>query len=219
MANHTTPTTAAIDARVAELRTLAERAPDIAQDAVWAWLVRLGKQLPDRSAEAELAELFRHGVPGDAVDGQTEGAVLGFPTPAPGMDVAGRLGQLFAGTFVKVANPWLGKRFVRAEKRGTNSVNAAVFVIKLLAPQYRLRKAGDHYEGFDMRTWVAPSSLDPATQVLVIDYQENNPIVMNRIVDELVEVVPHTYLGKMTWTQDGGSKLWAYFALKSPIEA
>ena len=112
-----------------------------------------------------------------------------------------------------------GKRFVRDEKRGTNSVTRPALAVKLIAPAYGLRKTVDHYEGFEMRNWVEPSSLDPDTQVLVIDYRANNPWPMTRIRDELVEVVPNSYLGKMIWCQKGGNKLWAYFALRTPVEA
>lgn len=213
----TTTKAFAIADRVASLRELAVSDPQSAQDAAWAWFQRLGKSLPDIAAEAELAELFRNSTSGDTVNGQTEGIVLGFPAPHPEMDLLGRTGRAFAERFVKRANPWLGKRFIREEQRGTNSVTMAALVVKVIAPNYGLHKVGDHYEGFDMRNWVAPSSLDPATQVMVIDYQINNPWPMSRIIDELVEIVPNTYLGKMVWTQKGGNKLWAYFALKTPV--
>jgi hypothetical protein len=54
--------------------------------------------------------------------------------------------------------------------------------------------------------------------VLVIDYEpvESNPrLVIRRIRDELVEVSPGMYLGKMLWRRrDGRHTLLAYFALR-----
>lgn len=184
---------------------------------MWGWLTRLGKQLPGAAAQEELAELFRTSSPATAVDGQTEGLVVGFMPRAARMDPVGQTVHLLGDQLTSRINLWLGKRFVRSEQRGTNSVTGLAQAVRLIAPTYALRKTGDHYEGFDMRNWVEPGLLDPDVDVLVIDYQENNPWPMTHIRDELVEIVPNTYLGKMLWLQDYGATLLAYFALKSPV--
>jgi hypothetical protein len=55
--------------------------------------------------------------------------------------------------------------------------------------------------------------------VLVIDYASlpDNPWPVSRIRDELVEIVPNTYLGKMLRRQGDDYYLLAYFALKTAV--
>lgn len=207
-----------VKTRVTKLRRLAGSDPQAAQDATWAWFERVGAGLPSPEAEIELDGLFRTGKPGESIDGQTEGIVVGWVEPDPEMDGLGRTIQAFARELTGRTTPWLGKRFDREAKRGTNSVTAIAHLTRLFAPTYGLKSVGDHYEAFEMRNWVEPSRLDPATDVLVIDYQQGNPWPMTKIRDELVEIVPGTYLGKMIYCQDDGEKLWAYFALKTPVE-
>jgi hypothetical protein len=115
--------------------------------------------------------------------------------------------------------PWLGKKFDRATERGTNSVTTtAVVLTKLLAPSYRMRRAGDHWEGFDMLNRVEESVVSPGTRVLVLDYESigANPWPINRVRDEAVQIVPGIYLGAKLWRQDNGYRQLAYWAAKSP---
>jgi hypothetical protein len=116
--------------------------------------------------------------------------------------------------------PWLGKKFDQAAQRGTNSVNrVAVVLTKLLAPTYRMRRTGDHWEGFDMLNRVEESVVSPGTDVLVLDYESAeaaNPFPINRIRDEAVQLVPGTYLGAKLWRQSDGYRQLAYWAARAP---
>jgi len=79
--------------------------------------------------------------------------------------------------------PWLGTKFDEAAQRGTNSVNrTAVVLTRLLAPTYRMRRTGDHCEGFDV--------LEAA-----------NPFPIKRNRNEAVQLVPGTNLGAKRWRQ------------------
>jgi len=81
-------------------------------------------------------------------------------TPDADLDRAGRAIYVAARTTTERLGlmPWLGKKFDQAAQRGTNSVTGtAVVLAKLLAPTYRMRRAGDHWEGFDMLNRVEDS--------------------------------------------------------------
>ena len=79
--------------------------------------------------------------------------------------------------------------------------------------------AGKRLAAFDFRTRVEPGALDTDRDVLVIDYAvvDSNPLLIKKIRDELVEVVPGAHLGKMLWRHGDGERhtLLAYFALRS----
>jgi hypothetical protein len=75
---------------------------------------------------------------------------------------------------------------------------------------------------FEFRTRTEPGAVDPDTQVLVIDYAvvDCNPALVRRIRDELVELVPGSWLGKVLWRhRDGRHGLLAYFALRAPADS
>jgi hypothetical protein len=218
----TTPTTSPVAERVAHVKERSEMDPQAAQNAVWGWFQRVGRRLPSPAAQAELAELFTTSTPATSVDGQTEGMLVGWLPRHPGLDRAGK-GLHAAAKTVTIRLgilPWLGKRFDAQAKRGTNSISRLGLLVR---PITKVRKASSgrkaHYEAFPMTNWVEPGKLDPNTDVLVIDYASlpDNPWPVSRIRDELVEIVPNTYLGKMLWHQDDGYYLLAYFALKTPV--
>jgi hypothetical protein len=214
----TTSTTSTVAERVAHLKELAKTDPQAAQDAVWGWLQRVGRQLPAPAALTELAKLFTTSTPATSVDGQTEGLLVGWVPRHPALNRGGKGLHASAKTVTTRFGvlPWLGKRFDAHAKHGTNSISR----LGLLArPLTKVHKAGDHYEAFPMTNWVEPGKIDPDTDVLVIDYASlpDNPWPVSRIRDELVEIVPNSYLGKMLWRQDDGYYLLAYFALKTPV--
>jgi hypothetical protein len=79
--------------------------------------------------------------------------LVGWTTPDPDLDTAGRVIHATARTATARLGlmPWLGKSFDRPARRGTNAVTlTAVLATRLLAPTYRFRRAGDHWQGFDM---------------------------------------------------------------------
>jgi hypothetical protein len=218
-----TSTKPQLNGQISRLRAVADLDPQAAQDAAWAWIERLGAGLPGQAAEAELAQLFAAGAPA-VVDGQTQGMFVGWTMPDAHLDRSGRAVRAIAKFVTERLGlmPWLGKKFDRANERGTNSVTTtAVVLTKLLAPSYRMRRAGDHWEGFDMLNRVEESVVSPGTRVLVLDYESigANPWPINCVRDEAVQIVPGIYLGAKLWHQDNGYRLLAYWAAKSPIES
>lgn len=209
-----------VDDRMSRLQAIAEIDPQAAQDAAWALIERLGAGLPGEAAEIELAELFAAGKPA-VVDGQTDGMLVGWTTPDADLDRTGRVIHAAAKAVTRLGlMPWLGKKFDRAAQRGTNSVTTLGTVLtKLIAPSYRMRRAGDHWEGFEMLNRVEASVVSPNTQVLVLDYETigTNPWPINRVRDEAVQIVPGIYLGAKLWHQDNGYRQLAYWAAKSPL--
>lgn len=208
--------------RVRELSKLAQNDPRAAQEAAWAWFAKLGAELPSPEAEAELATLFAAGSPAD-VDGETEGLLVGFRSPADLDRTCSVLLPIVKG-FMKFAPqiPWLGKNFDKEAGQGINAVTGlAVAVTKVIAPRYGFTKVGDHWEGFEMRNWVEESVISPGTQVLVLDYEGfgGNPWPINQIRDEAVQIVPGTYLGAKIWHQADGYRQLAWWAAKSPVAA
>lgn len=218
-----TSTQSRLDEQLSRLRAIADIDPSAARDAAWAWIGRLGTGLPGSDAEADLAHLFAAGTPAE-VDGQTDGLLVGWTTAAADLDRSGRTIRVLAEAVTARLGlmPWLGKKFDRAARRGTNSVSAtAVVLTKLLAPGYRMRRAGKHWEGFDMLNRVETSVISAGTSVLVLDYETigTNPWPINRVRDEAVQIVPGVYLGAKLWHQHNGYRLLAYWAAKSPSQS
>jgi hypothetical protein len=213
-----TSVTTQVTDRVEHLNQLASTDPQAAQDAVWGWFQRVGAHLPDGAAQTELDELFTTSTPAAGVEGQTEGLLVGWVSRNPALNRGGKgLHALARTVTIRMGVlPWLGKRFDAQTKRGTNSLSRLGLLARPIA---KVRKAGDHYEAFPMTNWVERGKVDPGTDVLVIDYASlpDNPWPVSRIRDELVEIVPNTYLGKMLWHQGDGYHLLAYFALKTPV--
>jgi hypothetical protein len=218
-----TDTNSLVDDRISRLHAIAEIDPQAAQDAAWAWIRRLGAGIPGDAAEIEVAKLFAAGTPA-VVDGPTDGMLVGWTTPDADLDRTGRVLRAAAKTVTTQLGlmPWLGKKFDRSAQRGTNSVTTTATVLtKLLAPGYRMRRAGDHWEGFDMLNRVEASAVSPDTRVLVLDYESigTNPWPINRIRDEAVQIAPGVYLGAKLWHQHDGYRRLAYWAATSPIAA
>jgi hypothetical protein len=227
------PTASPIQARLEELRGLADSLPVRAQQDTWAWFEELGKKTDkDRQAgAAELNELFRLGTPPRDLSGETEGILVAATLP-PGVD------QL-VGVLTARWMPWQGKRFQVSRDKGDNLLTgSARFPAKLIWPLYgtKAHDRGRSAFEFDMR--IEAGKADPDREVLVIDYSSvpSNPdTIIRQIRDELVEIVPSTYLGKILWAggiplanqlpivgnlADSVGKGWpciGYFALKQPL--
>jgi hypothetical protein len=203
--------------RVEALGNVAETDPEAARDLCWALFKELGARAPlHAEAAAELDELFHLGTPPERIDGQTEGILVGFVWRRP-VNVALRA---ITGGWM----PWLGKRFDAANSRGDNVLlTSARWPSKLLWPLYRTRPAEGGRAAFDFETAVEPSKDDPSMEALKIDYHdvvENPRLLIRSIRDELVEIVPGAYLGKMLWRHDAERHtLLAYFALREPAQA
>ena len=187
----------AAEERVERLRKLAKREPITAQNETWEWFKRLGKLAgSDReAADVQLGELFRLGKTPKGLDGPTEG-ILVTPLIQPLADRALR-------TITSLWMPWQGKRFDAKANRGDNRlVGSARWPAKLLWPLYGTKPGPDGRLAFEFNTFAEPGKVDPDVKVLVIDYAsvDDNPgLVIKRIRDELVEVSPNTYLGKILY--------------------
>jgi hypothetical protein len=210
----TTEAQSPIAARLDDLREMAKGDAVGAQIATWAWIQELGK----RRAADELGELYRLGNPPRGLDGPTEG-ILVMPLIRGPVD---RLITTVTGGWM----PWLGKSFDAAASRGYNRLaQSARWPAKLLWPRYGTTDEGDARRAFEFETAIEPGKADPDVQVLKIDYGpvESNPgLVIRQIRDELVELVPDTYLGKILWRSGEGAdetfSCIGYFALRQPAK-
>ena len=151
--------------------------------AAWAQLHALGERArADRAgALAALRELFASGHASVGIDGPAEGRFVAF-TLQPAADRA--LGALAARWM-----PWSGKRFNAAAATGENLLLNA------------------RLSAFGFATRVERAALDPAGEVLVIDYAavpSNRWVGLSRVRDELVEIAPGVHLGQALWRRSGG---------------
>ena len=116
--------------------------------------------------------------------------------------------------------PWRGKIFDRAAMTGQNRFDpSARLPMRVLWPSYRpIALWSDGPEAFPFRTRVAPGAVDPAVQVLKIDYDfEANPrLVIRRILDELVQVDGGTYLGRVLFRVGSRFRPIGLFSLHRP---
>ncbi|TLH49620.1 hypothetical protein C1S80_28340 [Mycolicibacterium aubagnense] len=210
----TTADSAAGD-RLEWLRKSVSEGQSGAARSAWSWIVELST-LADNdadSAEAQLNELFRLGTPPVDLDGPTEG-ILVMTTTNPALDTVTR-------AVTALWMPWQGKRFDADTGTGDNRLTRSTGLVgKLLWPLYSMRDAESGKLAFDFATYVEAGKDDADRQVMVIDYAnvESNPrLVIRSIRDELVELVPGVYLGKILFNtgSDRYSKI-GYFALRTP---
>jgi len=196
--------------RLAELHELAMSSPQRAQDETWEWLRRLGRE----DDQAALAELFGEGTAASPRT-RTIGMPVGRMRDMPGV---GPLNAILA-----VDCPWTGKSFHPDGSGGYNRVKLYSAPI-MAALRHRPRLQGRELIGFPFDTTIKRGVVEPRVDVLAIEYdrpEHGNPsgvFPLTRIVDELVEIVPDTYLGRATWPREPGDYvLVGYFALKRPV--
>lgn len=201
--------------RVEELRTLSLTDGHAAKEAAWGWITDLQAlaRSDSGSADEQLNELFRLGVPPMGLDGPTDG-ILVMTTTNPVADAAVK-------AVTALWMPWQGKRFVADAATGDNRMTGvAALASKLLWPLYSMKDAEAGKLAFDFKTYVEAGKLDPDREVMVIDYAdiESNPMLIIRSIrDELVEVVTGCYLGKILYrTPNDNHLMVGYFALRTP---
>jgi hypothetical protein len=205
-------TTSETEARLVDLRERAAADPAGAQEAAWTWITELGAL----KAEAELGELYRLGTSPRGLEGPTEG-ILVAPLVHPAADFALR-------ALTRAWMPWLGKSFDARAARGYNRLApSARWPAKLFWPRYGTKPDQGARAAFDFETAIEPGKADPDVEVLKIDYGpvESNPrFIIRQIRDELVQLVPDTYLGKILW-RSGEERYTCigYFALRQPAGA
>jgi hypothetical protein len=159
-----------------------------------------------------LNNLFRLGsVPEPALSGRYSGELIALDLAAG-----------FTRFFQSLANawmPWLGKTFDPARQSGDNIFRQDSYrLTRLFNPFYRnfvVDKPGT-YRGFAFRTYIDSGLFDADRSVLKIDYdlRENPALTVRRVLDELVQLDVHVYLGKahVRWWW-GNWQTVAYFTL------
>jgi hypothetical protein len=196
------------------LRDSVKAHPEGAADSTWAWIDELSKRAKTDAdgADADLNELFRLGTAPTDLHGATEGMLV-MTTTNEKFDAVVRL-------ITSMWMPWQGKRFDNQSATGDNRLTKSTGLVgKLLWPLYSMK---DHIDGklaFDFKTYVEPGKDDPDINVMVIDYAdiESNPkLIIRSVRDELVELVPSVYLGKILFRTDSGYNKIGYFALRMP---
>ena len=163
-------------------------------------------------ALAALDELFREGTaPDPHPDGFLRGELVTTSVARP-VDAAAR-------AIASLYMPWLGKAFDRATRSGINILRPSARVpMRLLWPSYEpQREMADRIEAFPFRTRVEPGAIDPDVTVLKIDYDyEVNPdLVIRRILDELVQLDEHLYLGKILFRTKRAWRPIGFFSLQT----
>lgn len=188
--------------------------PLTARDTTWQRFLDLRTEAAkDRAgAEAQLDELFRTGSVPRGLDGPTDGILI-TTTTNKALDPAVR-------ALTSMWMPWQGKRFDAQTETGDNRMTQSSSVAsKLLWPLYRMKDAEDGKLAFDFKTYEDEGKDDPGLRVMVIDYAdvEDNPrLVIRSIRDELVEIVPGAYLGKILFrTPRGNYDKIGFFALRT----
>lgn len=201
--------------RLDKLRELSEQDLVRAQDAAWRWFGEF------RSLDKNdcLAWLFSQGSAPKSPEGDCQGMVLGlYGALWLGLvDRAVRLGRLLGGI------GWTGKTFDLKTGTGYNRLTTSSRLPMFLAmPTYRFDWVGNEIIGFHFDHKIGPSPLPPGQKVRAIVYarpEYKNPLVLPATRDEIVEIVPGSYLGRILLHKSNRWLLVGYFALRQPVQA
>ncbi len=179
--------------------------------------IRVAQELlqTDRAKGLEaLNEAFRGGRPPQPpIDGSCDGelvalADLGVTLP-------------FARTLLAMWLPWKGKYLSASESCGDNIFGQNYrWLFKLLYPFYRgiIEVDSQTFRALKFKTSIKPGLDDTDRQVLNIDYDlpDNPKLTIRPIIDELMEVDPGVYLGKIHFKWWWGKRqMVGYFSLRS----
>ena len=98
--------------------------------------------------------------------------------------------------------PWLGKSFDRDQQRGFNIFTPlGAKILKIASPFYPKFTVNEdgNTRAYYFKTWVGKGKKDVNVDVLKLDYAavRENPLFIRIILDEVVEVAPEQYLGKI----------------------
>ena len=163
---------------------------------------------------AALNQAFREGAPPDPpLDGAYAGELvalvdLGITLP-------------LARTLLAMWLPWRGKYLSSATSSGDNILRQRYrWLFRLLFPFYKgIIESGDNtFRALKFKTSIQPGLVDSDRQVLNINYDspDNPALTVRPIIDELVQIEPGIYLGKIhfRWWW-GSSQMIGYFSLRS----
>ncbi|MFL5797608.1 MAG: hypothetical protein ACJ77A_06700 [Actinomycetota bacterium] len=161
---------------------------------------------------ARFDEIFRAGSPPDPLpDGFLPGRLLATSIQ-PQLDAAIR-------GIASLWMPWRGKVFEAHTMTGVNRFLPNVRLpMRAVWPRYTpVATTARRVEAFPFRNRVAPGALDPDVEVEKIDYDfEANPdFMIRRILDELVQVAPGRYLGKILFRLGDRFHPIGFFSLRS----
>ncbi|MGB7210358.1 MAG: hypothetical protein WBD27_17010 [Pyrinomonadaceae bacterium] len=97
--------------------------------------------------------------------------------------------------------PWLGKSFESANAKGFNIFTPkGASLLKILTPFYKLFRlnADGNTDAYYFNTSTGPGFRDKNIDVFKLDYDSpENPFLIRIILDEMVEIAPQEFLGKV----------------------
>ena len=97
--------------------------------------------------------------------------------------------------------PWLGKSFEAANDKGFNIFTPkGTSILKLMTPVYRYFRvnADGNTDAYYFDTRTGPGFRDKRIQTFKLDYDSpENPFLIRIILDEIVEIAPQEFLGKV----------------------
>lgn len=115
-----------------------------------------------------------------------------------------KLNDFYPGTsyiFFGVPVPWRGKRFIAAPDGGVNIFSSlGGRLLHVFTPHYKHFSTlpDGAVSAYNFKTTIGAGLRDTSTQVLKLDYNlPENPGIIRIIYDELVQVDPGRYLGKV----------------------
>lgn len=126
------------------------------------------------------------------------------------------LGEIAGALLLNAWLPWLGKCFYPEQQVGDNILSSQLeFIIKFLFRDFGIPASPDgKFHAFPFHTYAMPGMQDPVN-VLQLNYDlPQNPPFVRKIVDELVLVGQHEYLGKVYVVNKNVPRLMGYFRLK-----
>jgi hypothetical protein len=175
--------------------------------------IRAARKLPRLEAWSALNKIFREGsLPYQALDGDYAGKLLA-------LNIAPVVTQVVSLLF-KIWLPWKGKMFDPDHAVGLNIFSRKAYPLgRVLFPFYRTYNFDNPstMRAFPFRTYAGAGMMDSDRQVLKIDYDlpANPRLSVRRVLDELVQVDDHYYLGKahVHWLL-GPWKTVAFFSLE-----
>ena len=97
--------------------------------------------------------------------------------------------------------PWLGKSFIAKDNLGFNIFTpTGAGILKILAPFYKRfsKNTEGNTDAFYFQTRAEAGLKDKETSVIKLDYDApENPFPIRIILDEIVEIAPEQFLGKI----------------------
>lgn len=97
--------------------------------------------------------------------------------------------------------PWLGKSFDGAKDLGFNIFTpTGARLLKIFTPLYKLFSVNNNgnTKAYNFKTFTGEGLKDKDLQVIKLDYDApENPFLIRIILDEIVEIAPEEFLGKV----------------------